>query len=255
MSNCPGCFPIFQANQQGHMGYGGCMEESLFEEQFCMPVNLESAFDAVASETISVTTTNIETSSFGTSSETECCICFETIGEKNNCVTECGHKFCFKCLATAMTRSNSCPYCRAPLIEESNEDNDDGQDQDYDDEDEDEEDDDEEYEPNRDYKGNIEEIVERLEKSGITMLDVTSILFNKFSKTDAKYSNEYVENLCKTIDQINEDAEQESVELEQMGNEDFRLKSPNAYVTYDRAITFEEAMSWGDCICENECTC
>jgi len=255
MSNCPGCFPIFQPNQQGHMGYGGCMEENDFEEQFCMPINLEQAFDAVAVET-SASVTSAEVSSFGTSTETECCICFETIGEKNNCVTDCGHKFCFKCLATAMTRSNSCPCCRAPLIEESNEESD-GEYQDDDDEDDDNDDDEDEEddEPNRDYKGNIEEIVERLEKSGITMLDVTSILINKFSKTDPKYTQEYVKKICKTIDQINEDAEQESVEIEQMGNEDNRLKYPDAYVVYERAITFGEAMSWGNCFCENECTC
>jgi hypothetical protein len=255
MSNCPGCFPIFQPNQQGHMGYGGCMEESDFDEQFCTPINLESAFDAAAAET-TISVTSNETSSFGTSTETECCICFDTIGEKNNCVTECGHKFCFKCLATAMTRSNSCPCCRAPLIEESAEESDgEYEDGDDDEDDEDEDQDDDEDEPNRDYKGNIEEIVERLEKSGITMLDIASLLFNKFSKTDEKYSNEYVENLCKTIDQINEDAEQESVELEQMGEEDNRLKDHGAYVVYERAVTFEEAMSWGNCVCENECTC
>jgi guanylate kinase len=87
------------------------------------------------------------------------------------------------------------------------------------------------------------------------MLDMASLLFNKFSKNNEKYSNEYVTKLCKTIDQINEDAEQESVEIELMGNEDIRLKYPHAYIIYERAITFEEAMSWGNCVCENECTC
>jgi len=220
MSKCPGCFPIYQANQEGHMGSDGCLGD--FE--FCPSINLENTFDMIASE--STTITSNESSSFETSTDTECCICFETIGEKNNCTTDCGHKFCFKCLATAMTRSNACPCCRAPLIEENEESDDEYQesddednDEEYNDEDEDEDDD----EPNRDYKGNIEDIVKRLEKSGITLLDVASLLFNKFSKTDSKYSNEYVENLCKTIDQINEDAEQESFELEQMENEDIRV--------------------------------
>jgi len=55
----------------------------------------------------------------------ECCICFETIGEKNNCVTPCGHKFCFVCLTKALTNNNTCPCCREVLLEASEEDEDD----------------------------------------------------------------------------------------------------------------------------------
>lgn len=47
----------------------------------------------------------------------ECCICYETIGDKNNCVTPCGHKFCFVCLTKALTTNNTCPCCRQVLIE------------------------------------------------------------------------------------------------------------------------------------------
>ena len=50
--------------------------------------------------------------------ENECVICFENIGEKNNCVTECGHKFCLKCLVTSIAHKNACPCCRAQLIDE-----------------------------------------------------------------------------------------------------------------------------------------
>lgn len=253
MSRCAGCFPIFQANQEGHMGYGGCLEDMTID--LCMPVNLEPVFDKIAEESIVSNSTSIETSSFGTSTETECCICFETIGEKNNCITECGHRFCFKCLATAMTRNNTCPCCRTPLIEKNDEESVYESEEDDDVEDEDDDNEEQYIEPNKDYKGNIEDIAERLEKSGFTMLDMASLLFNKFSKINEKYSNEYVTKLCKTIDQINEDAEQESVEMEQMGNEDIRLKYPEAYVTYERAYTFEEVMSWGECVCVNECVC
>jgi hypothetical protein len=48
----------------------------------------------------------------------ECPICYETIGEKNCCVTECGHSFCFKCVTKALTMNNACPCCRAQLLEE-----------------------------------------------------------------------------------------------------------------------------------------
>ena len=54
----------------------------------------------------------------------ECCICYETIGDKNNCVTPCGHKFCFVCLTKALTTNNTCPCCREVLVESPEEDDD-----------------------------------------------------------------------------------------------------------------------------------
>ena len=55
----------------------------------------------------------------------ECCICYETIGDKNNCVTPCGHKFCFVCLTKSLTTNNTCPCCREVLVESPEEDDDD----------------------------------------------------------------------------------------------------------------------------------
>jgi len=49
----------------------------------------------------------------------ECSICYETMGDKNTCVTECGHKFCLKCLLMAMDRNNTCPMCRHVLKDDS----------------------------------------------------------------------------------------------------------------------------------------
>jgi hypothetical protein len=49
----------------------------------------------------------------------ECSICYETMGDKNCCVTECGHKFCLKCLLLAMDRTNTCPMCRHVLKDDS----------------------------------------------------------------------------------------------------------------------------------------
>ena len=48
-----------------------------------------------------------------------CPICLEAIGEKNNCITECGHKFCLKCLSISLQGKNTCPMCRNKLVEES----------------------------------------------------------------------------------------------------------------------------------------
>jgi hypothetical protein len=181
---------------------------------YCQPVNLESKFDEAASE------------SSGTKSGcvgTECCICYEIIGERNNCVTECGHSFCLKCLITALTHNNGCPYCRTTVLEPQNPEEDEDEDDDDDDESDDYDDVEENEEFNREYEGDIEDVAERLEKKGITMLDVVSLLFGKYSKRDAKYTNEYVSKLCTMVDQINIDVEQEYGEQRNMEAEDVRV--------------------------------
>jgi hypothetical protein len=53
----------------------------------------------------------------------ECCICYESMGNKNTTTTACGHKFCFSCIMKCMDEKNACPCCRAPLREDVEEDN------------------------------------------------------------------------------------------------------------------------------------
>ena len=48
----------------------------------------------------------------------ECSICYESLGEKNNCTTPCGHVFCFECLMSCLNYKNTCPICRKVLQEE-----------------------------------------------------------------------------------------------------------------------------------------
>ena len=48
-----------------------------------------------------------------------CPICLDEIGDTNSCVTGCGHKFCLKCLSTALREKNTCPMCRQKLLEEN----------------------------------------------------------------------------------------------------------------------------------------
>lgn len=48
----------------------------------------------------------------------ECPICFEEIGVKNNCITECGHRYCLKCiLNSTQTKNFHCPLCRAVMVD------------------------------------------------------------------------------------------------------------------------------------------
>lgn len=47
----------------------------------------------------------------------ECPICYEPLGEKNVCITKCGHKFCIGCLFKHSERSNDCPMCREQILD------------------------------------------------------------------------------------------------------------------------------------------
>ena len=246
MSRCSGCFPTFQPNQIAHMDPGGCMCcDDEFELQ---PLNLEPQFDAVVEQTTA--SKYVPEPAVGS----ECCICLETIGAKNNCVTDCGHSFCFKCLAKSMARSNNCPYCRQPLSDESS-DIDDEEEYDSESESEYESSDDEEEEINEDpsapahlsfpkFAGNIEEVTRRIESCGYNMLDVVSALYGQYSKKDAKYTNEYANNLIKTLDQIRDDVDNESKESELMGEED--------HVTgHHRPHVCDPICQWGCCVCSD----
>jgi hypothetical protein len=156
---------------------------------------------------------NQPTSNMSAFTEKECCICYEQIGQTNNCVTGCGHAFCFKCLALAMAHKNSCPCCRAKLIDVPDEEEDD---EDYVDEEEDDDDDD------IDDEGHVEDIVDRLEKEGLNMIDVVSMLLNRYSKRDAKYTNEHIGHINRRFDQLAAEVDMEFIEQQRFAAEDTR---------------------------------
>jgi hypothetical protein len=195
------------------------METREEEEVFCQPINAEKVIDS-SSET-STNYSSFESSIVGT----ECCICYEIIGKTNNCVTECGHAFCLKCLVTAMAHNpdnTGCPCCRSNIIEPpASEEDDEDDDSDWEEGDSDDEDENDQNIIVE--KGNVEEVVARLEKEGFTMLDVVSLLINKFSKTDDKYTMQHIEKMCDTVDKIVDDVGNESAELEQMEGEDIKV--------------------------------
>jgi hypothetical protein len=169
--------------------------------------------------------------------EKECCICYEQIGQTNNCVTGCGHAFCFKCLALAMAHKNSCPCCRAKLIDVPDEEADDDADSDYE-ESVDEGDDD------IDDEGHVEDIVDRLEKDGMTMIDVVSMLLNRYSKRDAKYTNEHIGHINRRFDQLAAEVDMEFIEQQQFAAEDTRsIESPVVQDVRDIERTAIEALS------------
>ena len=57
--------------------------------------------------------------------EHTCSICLSGIDKKDCCVTKCGHEFCLTCLATSLQQRPTCPLCRATLVPEVNNDDED----------------------------------------------------------------------------------------------------------------------------------
>jgi hypothetical protein len=126
----------------------------------------------------------------------ECCICYEIIGEKNNCVTPCGHKFCFVCLTKALTNNNTCPCCREVLLEASEEDEDDeseweeNSNSDDEDDNSDQEDEEDEYDINirntgremkvEDFTDNTLELYKKMRERGITKKELMQSVLSYF---------------------------------------------------------------------------
>jgi hypothetical protein len=130
--------------------------------------------------------------------DAECCVCFEEIGEKNNCTTACGHKFCLVCLMKSMQMNNKCPMCRTSLLPEIEEYDEDAMDVDEDETEVDEDasatevsDDDFSNMEQFEYKdctgagATPEMLAIALERQGYTMADVLSVLLLRFNRDDA----------------------------------------------------------------------
>lgn len=154
--------------------------------------------------------------------EKECPICYEQIGNKNTCTTECGHTFCFKCMAESIQRNVKCPCCRFELVKPMDE-------EDIDDDDNTEEnnsDDDNESDDDEECEATLEQIVAVFEKKGYTLMDAISLLCGRLSKQENKNTNEYYEKVSDDFDQIvddlDEDAFGEKKERDDMGEEDVR---------------------------------
>ena len=176
-------------------------------------------------------TTQVPADSSSSSSDTsdtsgrECVICYDSLSStKNLCITECGHEFCFSCMMKHVQRNNGCPCCRAVIIEdiedsdESDDDeSDEGSDSDDDsnasDEDDDDDDDEDDGFP-------IERLEEAFVAKGYGLKDALSLLLFRFSKTDEKYTKEYINQLEEDIDEMVEELQGEENERADMAAED-----------------------------------
>jgi hypothetical protein len=68
----------------------------------------------------------------------------------------------------------------------------------------------------------IEKFVEAFETKGYGLKDALSLLLHKFSKTDEKFTKEYINNLDKDVEDICEELQNECEEREEMAAEDER---------------------------------
>jgi len=206
-TSCSGCYPVYQHNQLAHMDEGGCL--------YCSEI--------IEVVTLSNDDFTIESS---TDSILECSICYEIIDkQKNNCTTECGHSFCFKCIATSISYKNfNCPCCRSILIDDiqsngyeivSDSDTEysysDDSSESYEDLDED------------NNVCDIDEIISRIDKHGFTKQDIVSMLIGRYKKNDSKYTNEYINNINQNLDKLIKDADNETKEQHLFSKEDFRF--------------------------------
>ena len=154
-------------------------------------------------------------------SEVECCICYEIIGAKNNCTTECGHQFCFKCLALSMRQNTDCPMCRAPLIDPEADSiaevSDDDEEEDDDDEEYDEDDD--EYDYSEYKRASPKDLSAKLQTKGVSYDDLVCLLYNRF---DSNKSKNNIHELYELTETIMEEADEECHENCMFGKEDTR---------------------------------
>jgi hypothetical protein len=219
-TTCPGCFPQFQENQLAHAEPGGCLwcDNEVTNEDF--------DFDSFLQDE-NKKDPEIESSVTGNSEKVavECCICYETINkDKNNCVTDCGHAFCLKCLVTSFAHgNNACPCCRTEVIdmpEEEDEEEDDEEEDDYTEVDsENGSAVDIEY-PYDEDECDIEELSRRLQSNGINMNDILSMLIGRYAKGT---QHEGAEEISDKFDKIVLDADNEKIEQNLFAAEDVRV--------------------------------
>lgn len=148
----------------------------------------------------------------------ECCICFEEIGVKNNCTTPCGHQFCFVCMSRSLANNNTCPCCRAVLMELPEEEDDES---DYSDSDSDSDEEDEDFDFPEDV--NLDRITEKFLAKGYGPIDLMVLLVGRIKEKNDKYNPETVKKMLSDLNEIVDDFDKQSDELKLFAAEDVRI--------------------------------
>ena len=146
----------------------------------------------------------------------ECCICFEVIGNINNCTTQCGHSFCFECISKSLTKKNTCPICRHKLVEDETIVNDNDY-MDYEDTDDDES---EEVKIQESIMN--KEITDRFLREGYNLYDIMSLSTCKYNRQTGNITDDDIDVMLDKLDNIIENVENENKEQQLFQLEDFR---------------------------------
>ena len=148
----------------------------------------------------------------------ECCICFEEIGSKNNCTTPCGHQFCFVCMSKSLANNNTCPCCRAVLMELPEDD----EDSDYSDSGSDT---DEEEEDDFDFPedANLDQLTEKFMAKGYGPADLMVMLVGRIKERNEKYNPEAIKKMFADLNEIIDDLDKQKDELKLFAAEDKRI--------------------------------
>jgi hypothetical protein len=141
----------------------------------------------------------------------ECPICFSEIGEKNVCVTSCGHSFCLQCLLKAYNEKIECPCCRSILNEDDKE-SEDGSEDEGEDEDEDD------ASLSEEFEAPVEAITQAFLDKGYTLTDMIAMLLARPSKTDPKITMEFIKKVSDDFDEIIEKLDEEEEQRENVRN-------------------------------------
>jgi hypothetical protein len=175
--------------------------------------------------------------------DNECVICYEGIGEKNNCVTPCGHKFCFSCMVKSLNRNDTCPMCRTALREPEVESEDESE---YGETIYDSDDDDYDYDSITTANPTIARpsvISETLLAKGYIMEDIISLWTGRIDRLNPRYNQRFIRKLQSDVSLIISDADEEQSTLtdnrEQMCNEDIRTKDNDNLDIFERFPTID----------------
>ena len=168
----------------------------------------------------------------------ECCICYDTIGQQNNCVTPCGHAFCFKCMVQSLGHSNACPCCRASLREEEEEEKEDSDNEDDDDDSYGSDEDSVIIYVNKNEEATPEQISEKLASLGYTMTDIIALYLGRIDKDVPRNTPDFVNKLCIDFDEVvktaDDDVERQFSEREMFSAEDTRRHNRRVPSIFDR---------------------
>lgn len=153
----------------------------------------------------------------------ECPICFDKIQITNSCTTPCGHSFCFKCVIKSMQSNIACPCCRASLVETQDPEKDE-EGSEYEEDISDESTIESDFEEEEDETGpDIDVVTKAFITRGYDVKDAMSLLLCRYSKTDAKYTRDYIKKLNDEFDDIMEEIEAQMREQSDFAEEDVNV--------------------------------